>query len=355
MILAIDYRLAASSYRGMARYCREMTNALIKILPSNWEILLYVDKNKKNELLPINYKIKELPTSNFIIGEQFWLPIFLRHNKVNILWSPSNTFPLFISKHIKRVATIHDLIFMEKAENKQTQKQAIGRLYRKYIIKLGIQKLDGCCCVSNYTSNEIKKIFHLKKVIITFNCIDQFIERVKLYTSQHALKERGNNFFTVSGDAPSKNLEILFNWFREHKHYKLNIAGLTATSSFRRNCPENINILPPNISDNLLIEYYMTCKAFIFISKKEGFGIPLLEAMVCNCKLIISDRTSIPEIVGNNGIYVNPDSQECLTNAITNIDNHKIDESNYTEQIRKFQYWSNSAKELASLLFEIYK
>ena len=47
MIFVIDYRLAASSLRGMARYCREITIKLLPILPKEWKIILYVDKNKK--------------------------------------------------------------------------------------------------------------------------------------------------------------------------------------------------------------------------------------------------------------------------------------------------------------------
>ena len=349
MIFVIDYRLAASSLRGMARYCREITIKLLPILPKEWKIILYVDKNKKKDLIPNNILITELPTRNFIVGEQILIPYFLKHDQADILWSPYNTFPLLVPRKTKRIATIHDLIFMNKSNDKQTKKQAIGRIYRRLIIKLGIQKLDGCCTVSKFTYQELIKLPYQKKIALTYNCIDSFAEKVTgLSLNNHYI--RNNIFFTVSGDAPSKNISMLLNWFKEHNDYKLQIAGIPNNSPLRQKCPTNVTILPPNLSDEELIKYYMTCRAFLFVSKQEGFGIPLLEAMICKCKLIISNRTSIPEIVGDNGLYINPDDPTTLTKAIYKIDKFNINEQSLQKQIKKFLFWEDSAKNLASLL-----
>lgn len=345
MRLVIDYRLAAYSTRGMARYCREMTKELVKILPKEWDVLLYIDKKSKKEFVPSNIKHRLLPTGNFIIGEQLFLPYFLRKDKANILWSPYNTFPLWKRRGIKYYATIHDLIFFEKTKERQSFKQKVGKYYRRFVISKGVNILNGIFTVSEFSKKAIFRRFGISNVVVTPNCIGSFVELVnKRQLKQHY--KRTDFYFTVSGDAPSKNFNFLYQWFKEHPNYKLEVAGFPPSSFFRNNCPENITILPPNVSDEILIEKYCTCKAFVFVSKQEGFGIPVLEAMACGCKLILSDSTSIPEIAGDNAIYVNPEKTDELEEAIMIVVNYEVNTHEMMLQLNKYTDWKKSAQEL---------
>lgn len=349
MKLVIDYRLASYSLRGMARYCQEITKELATCLPKDWEIVLYVDRKCNIKMIPLGWRYRILPTKNYIIGEQFWIPYYLIKDNADILWSPANTFPLWIPKRIKYYATIHDLIFLNKLEGKETKVQKIGRLYRRLIINRGIKKIKGCCTVSEYTAQELRRTYGLNKVVLTYNCVDNFVKKVSEINKIKKYK-RGDSFFTVSGDSPSKNLILLFDWFSHHPDYSLNVAGLPHNTTFKDICPANITILPQNLSEDIIINNYLTCRAFLFVSKKEGFGLPPLEAMVCGCKLIISNRTSIPEVVGENGIYINPDNFNELTEAITGIDDFQIDPVRLQKQIYKYNSWRISATNLADLL-----
>lgn len=115
MRLVIDYRLAGYSMRGMAKYCISMTNELLKSpRMSAFDIILYVDKKCKKELLPNSVEYRVLPTRNFVFGEQILLPYFLYRDKIDILWSPHNTFPLIKIPSVKMYATWHDLVVMDK-------------------------------------------------------------------------------------------------------------------------------------------------------------------------------------------------------------------------------------------------
>ena len=349
MRLVIDYRLAAYSTRGMARYCREMTKELVKILPKEWDVLLYIDKKSKKEFVPSNIKHRLLPTGNFIIGEQLFLPYFLRKDKANILWTPYNTFPLWKDAGVKYVATIHDLIFFEKLDGKRTIVQRIGGLYRKFVVSHGIKHLSACCTVSEYSKKQIEKRFSISNVVLTPNCIGNFSQLVTSI-KEKASTSRGEVFFTLSGDAHSKNFNLLFQWFKCHPHYRLEAAGFPSSSYYREICPPNVTILPPNITDEQLINKYLSCKAFLFVSKSEGFGIPLLEAISCGCKIIASNSTSIPEIVADLAILINPDSSDELNAAILNIDSLRQDEVLYRQRLDKYSDWFNSARELYKTL-----
>ena len=68
--------------------------------------------------------------------------------------------------------------------------------------------------------------------------------------------------------------------------------------------------------DQALARLYRSAAAFIYPSTYEGFGLPPLEAMTLGCPVICSDRSSIPEVVGDAGEYFNPDHPESIARAI---------------------------------------
>lgn len=69
-------------------------------------------------------------------------------------------------------------------------------------------------------------------------------------------------------------------------------------------------------NDELLVSYYRNASTFILPSLYEGFGIPLLEAMSLSCPVICSKSSSIPEVVGDAGIYFEPNSISSIQNAL---------------------------------------
>ena len=351
MKIIIDYRLAASSTRGMARYCREITREMLQLISPEDVILLYVDKGMKQAFLPQNVRYRMIPTHNFILGEQLFIPYYLGKDKADVLWSPSNTFPLCKRHGIRYFATIHDLIFLCKPLEKMTLEQKIGRIYRKFIVTKGKNLLDGCFTVSKFSKNQIENILKINNVVITNNCIGRFVDRVnELRRNNHY--SRKDYFFTVSGDTPSKNFNMLFEFFKTHPQYKLVVAGFTDESFYRKISPSNIIFLPSGIPDDMLIKYYMESKCFIFISKQEGFGIPILEALACGCKMIASSATSIPEIAGDNACYVNPNKIEELEPAIKECDNFIINQESIDYTIKKYYSWKISAHKILAMMIK---
>lgn len=348
MKLVIDYRLAASSTRGMARYCREITREIIKMLPTDWEVILYIDKGV-NQPIPERVEVRFLSTSDYIIGEQIYIPYYLKKDRPDVFWAPSNTFPIIKVCKVDYFVTIHDLIFFEEVEGAQSLKQKIGRLYRRFILSHFIKNLKGIITVSEFSKKAIEQRFHVKNVVVTPNCIGHFADKVQKLMSENNYS-RNETYFTVSGDAPSKNFKMLYEWFKDHPEYKLEAAGFPRHSVFKNDCPSNITILPPNISDELLIEKYCTCKAFLFVSKQEGFGIPLLESMVCGCKIITTKHTSIPEIVGDDALYITEDTKEALNIAISQIEKYAADTDSVMLRLKKYTNWATPAETFLKMI-----
>jgi glycosyltransferase involved in cell wall biosynthesis len=78
-------------------------------------------------------------------------------------------------------------------------------------------------------------------------------------------------------------------------------------------------ILTGEISDAELLKLFNIADAFVFPSLYEGFGLPPLEAMACGCPVIASERTSIPEVVGDAGILLDPEDPKAWCNAMFRV------------------------------------
>lgn len=338
--IGIDYSLAATTNRGMGRYIREIVNCLMQTDCENHYILYSIVTIPIE--LPDNFEQKIIPSTNEIIAEQWNLPRMAKRDKIDVLWCPANTFPVRLSRKIKLLVTIHDLIFMDIINGKASFRQKIGRLYRKFVVgRYAKKRIDRCLTVSQYSKEVIRKKLGIEEVCVTYNCIDAFF---KLAQRVNVEQQREEFYFTISGDAPSKNLQMLIDTFNQYfPDRKLIVGGLPQNSAYRSQQNDTIEFLPTGVSDVYLIEKYKLCKAFIFVSLQEGFGIPVLEALACDAPLICSNTTSLPEVVGEFGLMTNPRDKISLKKAIVAINGFQINHLAKQQHLEKFLYWSQSA------------
>lgn len=74
-----------------------------------------------------------------------------------------------------------------------------------------------------------------------------------------------------------------------------------------------------SINDKTLARLYSQAVAFVFPSLYEGFGIPILEAMVCGCPCLLSNRSSLPEVAGNAAIYFEPEDVDSIQSSLAQL------------------------------------
>ncbi len=112
-------------------------------------------------------------------------------------------------------------------------------------------------------------------------------------------------------------------------------------------------ILLGYVEDNELQWLYQNCFAFIYPSLFEGFGLPVLEAMVLGAMVIASNISSIPEIMGEIGIYCDPLDIDSIFCAMKNLSTMNVNEQNsLKEKLKnraKIFSWKNSAKEILKI------
>ena len=156
-------------------------------------------------------------------------------------------------------------------------------------------------------------------------------------------------------------IENFFTFIKKHDIDDLKLVlGGSVWKKYEKELSNIINkydsskiILTGYINDEDLKKYYSNALCFIYPSLYEGFGLPVLEAMQCGCPVITSNRTSLPEVIDNAGIQINPESNKELINAYERMyfdkDFRKKCINKGLERAKLFS-WEKCAKEIIGFI-----
>jgi len=231
------------------------------------------------------------------------------------------------SPFIKRpfLITVHDLVRCCFRFERETIMECI-------LLKLdirGIKKASHVIAVSQNTKSDLIKFLNIPAEMITviYNGIDHRIFRPvksKPFDEPYILY--------VGTERARKNLSSLFQAFsrlkEEFQGLKLVKVGTPGRSAaFRKRTKKQIESLGINedvifvdwAARNDLPAYYSSASLLVYPSLYEGFGLPPLEAMACGCPVVTSNTSSLPEVVGDAAITVDPHDVDALTNAMREV------------------------------------
>ena len=121
------------------------------------------------------------------------------------------------------------------------------------------------------------------------------------------------------------------------------------------NLVSRVHILS-DVKDDELPAFYRHAKLFVYPSWAEGFGMPPLEAMASGVPVISSDSTSIPEVVGDAGVLVNPGDVDALAEAIDHLLSDQVFYSDLQQrghkQVEAFK-WSTAAEKVRAVYLDV--
>jgi glycosyltransferase involved in cell wall biosynthesis len=201
------------------------------------------------------------------------------------------------------VLTIHDLNFLyEKSPLK----------IKKYLHKVGklVNQATVIVAISHFVADEIRKNFPLngKQLKVIYNGVERIDEAPDVKPS---FVKNANRpfFFTIGQVRTKKNFHVLLDVLKAFPEYDLYICGedqrTYAKVIRQRIMKESIHnvFLPGTISNEERVWLYRNCQAFLFPSKYEGFGLPVLEAMQFGKAVFSSPMTSLTEICGGYAFF----------------------------------------------------
>ncbi len=224
------------------------------------------------------------------------------------------------------VQVLHDFIPYvcpeDIGEGKRTLK--LYNIYKKYFRAIPVKYI----AVSESTKRDAIHYWNLRPDKVTVIHHGSFIPPKAPRTRFGSKK-----VLMVSDISPRKNQVRLIRAF-EHVHVKTQgSAELLIVGNMRESVPEfeptlrdirarneGIQITTCGyLSDSEILSLYEQADVFVYPSLYEGFGLPVLEAMACGCPVITSNTSSLPEVVGDAGMLIDPHDVDELAQAIITV------------------------------------
>lgn len=280
-----------------------------------------------------------------IIFEQ---TLFYKYIKpCDVFYSYCSSIPFFI--RAKKIFTLHDVYFL-------TERKRYGfiqRNYLRFITAVYLKLCDKVLTVSEYSKEEIIRHFNVKpeNITITYNFINS--KKIFCSLSKPTLSStRGDEidlqvpFFLYVGNIhPGKNIVRMANGFRKYNQKsnvkcQLLIIGKLANSG--EDIMKKISEIPDvhylGYQSRNNVEWMMqNCQAVVLLSLCEGFGIPPLEGFAYDKPALVSNTTSLPEVVGAAGVCVNPLNEDEIAVGFSKIVKHEAElVQNCQTQLIKF-------------------
>jgi glycosyltransferase involved in cell wall biosynthesis len=312
IILAIDCRMINMS--GIGTYLKHILPGIIQSGQFDVICLGYKDLQSFSWFSHVRYI--ELRYNILSAAEQWEL--FIKVPSCDIFWSPNWNVPLLPIRAKRRVVTIHDVYHLANSSEFSTAKIQIVRVYMSFI-RLFVRQV---ITVSAFSRSEIVKYAGIpaRKIAVIPLSVDKAFDQFVPV----AIPE--NNYVLYVGNVkPHKNLKICLEAFDalNEPGLKFVIVGkregfITGDESLEENVKHlgDRVIFTGHVSDDLLKSYYKNAKLFLFPSKYEGFGLPVLEAMKFGLPILASKSASIPEVGGDKIMYFDAYDREDLVKQL---------------------------------------
>jgi glycosyltransferase involved in cell wall biosynthesis len=357
MRIGIDIKALKNGSTGISRYLRSIMDELQALDHENNYFLFecttsdYRICNPKWEKILIPWKLPG------ILWQQCILPGYLKKYRIQVLWAPEQICPIFTHCSIKVITTVYDLTAIRFPETCQKSNLWIQRL----LFPKTISRSSIITPISDYVKKEIDEIFS-NRLTATLNDPVYCGKPDWLLPPDYVTADRQDFIFFPGNLEPRKNLPRLIRALE--LLYKKNDLAITlhlsgpagwkneTLLSLLKNSPVNKNVIHLGfLSEERLKREYLSCKALVYPSMYEGFGLPVLEALSLDCMVLTSKNTVMEEIAGDAALYFNPQEIESIAEKISMVYSEKFNRNGFLRNAKNVtaKYsWHESAKKLLS-------
>jgi len=361
---------------GIGTHIRSLVHALSGIDSENrYTVVTGPGDARTLAGMPENFR-----TAIYARSDHSWLnhvlfPIFLRGLRPDLVHIPLNRVPLLMIRPY--VVTIHDManLYFEDEEH-----SALRMQLRRYRFRRGLLRANRVIAVSDATRRDVETRMGVapSRIVRVYNAPDPGF--LASQTGGAAEEERQRimeryqvnyPFLLYAGTIQRhKNVTRLVEAFavlREqladhavYRELRLVIIGDTISQHpavrqavIRSKVEQAVRFLG-FVPFETLRCFYQSAAAFVFPSRYEGFGLPPLEAMACGAPVVTSNVSSLPEVVGDAAMLVNPENVFDIARGVRQL---LLDETLRRELIRRGRLqaarfsWERTARQV----LEIYK
>ncbi len=377
MRIAIDYTAAVRQSAGVGNYVRRLVDAMLAQDTTNQYTLLTSGRPTRERPFPTAKNVRGrsivIPDRYLnIIWYRWRLPLYATYfsGQTDIYHGPDFALPP-IGKKLSKVVTVHDLAFLEHPEYAVPSLAA----YLKKVVPEAVTAADVVCTVSQEVNRTLIEHFSTppEKLAVVPNGVSPYFRRI---TDPIILAATRNKFalkhplvLGVGTLEPRKNHMGLIKAFYTAQKKKNGPAMLALAGGKgwlyeeTRQLVQELHLEKKvrflgRVSDLELVTLYSMADVFAFPSFFEGFGVPPIEAMACGAPVITSNTSSLPEVVGDAALLIDPHEPDELAHAITRL----LDNPTLREELRQKGYerarqftWAESARKMLTIYTQLYE
>jgi len=367
MRVAIDARKLHDF--GIGTYIRNLLRQLARIDHDTEYVLLCgeADLGVAAQLGP-NFRAVLEPSPNYSIREQIHVPWILRRERPDLYHAPHYVLPAGV--RCRSVVTIHDcihLMFPQYLPNRMAYAYARAQMWS------AVRRSDCILTVSDASKRDILHLFNVpsEKIVVVYNAIDTHFSVTPPDEAVACVRERyqlDHKFVLYVGNIkPHKNLVRLIEAFDELRRGELEdlklliigdeISKLPALrlAVHRHKLHKHVRFLGYLPGDQLAVLYRLA-SVFVFPSLYEGFGLPPLEAMASGTPVVTSNVSSLPEVVGDAAVLVDPYDVDSIVDGLRRVltDPARADEMRRKGLVRAREFsWERSVAKTLQVYREI--
>jgi glycosyltransferase involved in cell wall biosynthesis len=330
---------------GIGTYVRNLLRQLARQDATNEYVILCreADCDALEELGPRFRPVIE-NAGSYSIAEQFALPIALRRESAELFHAPHYVLPPLTP--CRAVVTIHDCIHLRFPQYLPSR---VGYAYARAQMWTATHRAARVITVSEASKRDILRYFHVpeSRIDVIYNAIDERFWQQPAADEIARVRERyrlDSPFVLYAGNIkPHKNLERLieaFHLLRQNaamKDVQLLIIGdeISKYATLRRavhshKLHKHVRFFG-FVSHQTLAALYRLAAAFVFPSLYEGFGLPPLEAMASGTPVITSNVSSLPEVVGDAALLIDPYEPAAIADAMQRV----LDDTALADDLRR--------------------
>jgi len=371
MRIGYDAKRLFNNYTGLGNYSRSLLLGMACEYPEN-EYFLYSPRIQRNELTeaflnPLGFHTYAPDVVFNAYWRSFALANQLKKDNISLYHGLSHEIPFGIKKSgIKSIVTIHDLIFKIYPE---TYSFADRLIYDKKF-RYSCENADAIISISESTKNDLIRFYgidpakidiippvcnpeyftwkseeYTRKVLETYSLPPEYI----LYAG--SVTERKNLISAIKAySLLDKDYRIPFVIAGSGGSYKNNVIAMVK----RLGLQEYIHMTGNIHHTEELQALYRHAKVFIFPSLYEGYGLPVMEALLCKTPVITSSVSSMPEAGGPHSYYIDPLKPEEIARGIMLI----LGNSEYSKMMSEKGYeyaCTFNSQAISRKLMKLYK